>query len=282
MSNASAPDTKSRRSWSDLAPRVISALILVPVTVAALWLGGIWFALFIGVAFAGVYREWDTMVAVAAPGLLANILSLMVALVALVYVGFGVWAAGLVAVIAILLAVVCGRASRLWRAMGLVYFISVVLALMTLRGTSMPGLFVALLLCVSVWLTDSAAFFAGRQIGGAKLSPDISPSKTWSGALGGLAFGVVFGTVVWFLVGGTPWWMGAVLAGLLSISGQLGDLGESALKRRFKIKDSGDIIPGHGGLMDRLDSLSSAALMLLAVGFLHGGAAGIAAGILVW
>jgi phosphatidate cytidylyltransferase len=84
------------------------------------------------------------------------------------------------------------------------------------------------------------------------------------------------------LATGSPWWVGAVLAASISILGQLGDLAESAIKRRFRVKDSGDIIPGHGGLMDRLDSLTFAALLVFVVGFAHGGYSSIAAGILTW
>jgi phosphatidate cytidylyltransferase len=131
-------------------------------------------------------------------------------------------------------------------------------------------------------MTDSAAFFTGRQIGGEKLAPDISPSKTWSGALGGLALGTAAGLVVWILATDSPWWIGAGLAALVSVFGQLGDLSESAVKRRFRIKDSGDIIPGHGGLMDRLDSLTFGVLFIFLVGLLHSGSSDIAGGILFW
>ena len=133
-----------------------------------------------------------------------------------------------------------------------------------------------------VWITDSGAFFTGRQIGGEKLAPDISPSKTWSGALGGLAAGTAAGTLVWVLVTPSPWYVGTLLAFAMSILGQIGDLAESAVKRRFKVKDSGDLIPGHGGLMDRLDSTTFGALFLLIVGGLHADFSHIAQGFLNW
>jgi phosphatidate cytidylyltransferase len=131
-------------------------------------------------------------------------------------------------------------------------------------------------------MTDSAAFFTGRQIGGEKLAPDISPSKTWSGALGGLALGTGAGLLVWTLVTDSPWWIGVVLSAAISILGQLGDLGESAVKRHFRIKDSGDIIPGHGGLMDRLDSLTFGILLVLLIGATRGGIDFVAPGLLYW
>jgi phosphatidate cytidylyltransferase len=145
------------------------------------------------------------------------------------------------------------------------------------------GIVAGVFLAVSVWMTDSAAFFTGRQVGGVKLSPDISPSKTWSGALGGLAMGTIGGTLVWAVATPSPWWIGTLLAALLSISGQIGDLAESGIKRYFRIKDSSDLIPGHGGLMDRLDSLTLASLVLFLIGIAHSGDIGlIASAVLVW
>ncbi len=134
-----------------------------------------------------------------------------------------------------------------------------------------------------IWATDIGAYFTGKQVGGEKLAPDISPSKTWSGAIGGFALGTLAGLIVWlWVVPNSPWWIGLLLASATSIMGQVGDLSESAIKRRFRIKDSGDIIPGHGGLMDRLDSLTFGTIFLFLVGWLHGGFDAVAAGILFW
>jgi phosphatidate cytidylyltransferase len=131
-------------------------------------------------------------------------------------------------------------------------------------------------------MTDTAAFFSGRQIGGEKLAPDISPSKTWSGALGGLALGTGAGLFVWILLTDSPWWIGIVLSAAISVLGQVGDLSESAIKRFFRIKDSGDIIPGHGGLMDRLDSLTFGVFLVVIVGAAHAGFGAVAEGLLHW
>jgi phosphatidate cytidylyltransferase len=170
-----------------------------------------------------------------------------------------------------------------WRAGGLLCLGAVIVAVLAMRGTGPDGILVGLFLGVSVWFTDTGAFFTGRQIGGERLAPDISPSKTWSGALGGLAAGTIGGAIVWLFVAPTsPWWLGIVFAAMLSVAGQLGDLSESAIKRRFRVKDSGDIIPGHGGLMDRLDSLTFAVLLLFAIGFARGGLDGVAVGFLQW
>jgi phosphatidate cytidylyltransferase len=180
---------------------------------------------------------------------------------------------------------------RLWRMGGIVFYGLVGVAIMMLRGpagwleTGVPdlGFWAELFLGAVIWLTDIGAYFTGRQIGGEKLAPDISPGKTWSGAIGGFAIGTLAGLIIWLIVAGaSPWWIGLALAAVLSIAGQVGDLVESALKRRFRVKDSGDIIPGHGGLMDRLDSLTFGVLLLTAVGIAHGGAGAIAAGVLQW
>lgn len=282
MNPTPPPSAGQKRSWSDLMPRLLSAAVLVPIVAVALYFGGVWLGILAGLAFAGVYREWDTMVAVESPGPLANALSVIVGLEPVLFSLLGPLPALLLLVAGAVVVLLLGGAARLWRLAGLIAIALVTLALIEIRGDSIEGLYAALFLCVAVWLTDSAAFFAGRQIGGAKLSPDISPSKTWSGALGGLAMGATGGFIVWLWSGGTPWWAGTVFAAVLSISGQLGDLGESALKRRFKIKDSGDIIPGHGGLMDRLDSLTLAAVVWFLIGFVHAGLGGMATDLLSW
>ena len=132
-----------------------------------------------------------------------------------------------------------------------------------------------------VWATDTAAYFSGRLIGGPKLAPRFSPKKTWSGAIGGASAAVVVGLMVALVAGieGKLW--AAAIAFALSVVSQFGDLGESALKRRFDVKDSGALIPGHGGIMDRVDGLVAAMVVAVIIGLLRGGD-DIAAGLLVW
>jgi phosphatidate cytidylyltransferase len=271
-----------RRSWADLGPRLASAAVLVVATVVTAWFGGYLFAAAVGAVFAGAYREWDTMVT------LRPLTPFGIALIGLVFIAamlFPQWGAPAtlaVVLIAGLAALIRGGEGAVWRAGGLVFFGLVIAAALALRGTDLLGLWACVLLGVTVWLTDTGAFFTGRQIGGEKLAPEISPAKTWSGALGGLVFGTACGLVVWHFATDAPLWIGLVLCLLISVLGQAGDLTESAIKRRFRIKDSGDIIPGHGGLMDRLDSLTFAVLFLYAVGALHPGASAIAVGVFTW
>jgi phosphatidate cytidylyltransferase len=151
-----------------------------------------------------------------------------------------------------------------------------------LRADSELGFVATIYLFAVVWGTDIAAYFAGRAIGGPKLAPRLSPKKTWSGSLGGIAGAVLAATLV-VLIGGVGNVAAAmVIAVVLSIVAQAGDLFESALKRRFGAKDSGFLIPGHGGLMDRLDGFVAAAVLACAVGIARGGIDAPARGLLVW
>ena len=133
-----------------------------------------------------------------------------------------------------------------------------------------------------VWATDIAAYFVGRAVGGPKLAPRLSPNKTWSGSIGGLAGAVLAAVLVVHFggVGGMP--AAIVVAMALSTVAQIGDLAESAIKRRFGVKDASSLIPGHGGLMDRLDGFVAAAVLACLIGLAHGGMDAPARGLLIW
>ncbi len=143
-------------------------------------------------------------------------------------------------------------------------------ALLWLRSDEVAGLSNVLFLLLLVWATDIGAYIAGRAIGGPKLAPAISPGKTWSGAAGGLLAALVVATLESAVEGMRPGWSGLLVATVLSVASQCGDLAESAAKRYFGVKDSGSSIPGHGGLFDRLDGVLAAAplaaLLALAIG----------------
>ncbi|MGV3574988.1 MAG: phosphatidate cytidylyltransferase [Devosia sp.] len=265
-----------------MGPRVVSAMVLIAVTATTLYLGSYFFSGVVGAVYAGAYREWETMVSRAPLTLPGMALIGLVGLSGLVFPLLGIW--GLVAAVAVacLVAAFMGRELFVWRAVGLVLFGLLILSAVLMRGDGVAGIWAGIFLGTVVWMTDSAAFFTGRQIGGEKLAPGISPSKTWSGALGGLALGSGAGLLVWIILTDSPWWIGLLIALSISVLGQLGDLSESAVKRHFRIKDSGDIIPGHGGLMDRLDSLTFGIILVLIVGALHGGIGSVAEGLLYW
>jgi phosphatidate cytidylyltransferase len=255
---------------------------LVALTATALYIGSYVFAAVVGAVFAGAYREWETMVTRAplTPG--GMVLIGLVAISGLIYPVFGPLGTISIIAVASAVAIVMRGEEAPWRVVGLVVYGAVIVAALAMRGDTIAGVWAGVYLGTVVWMTDSAAFFTGRQIGGEKLAPDISPSKTWSGALGGLALGTGAGLLVWILATDSPWWIGLALSATISVLGQLGDLGESAVKRHFRIKDSGDIIPGHGGLMDRLDSLTFGILFVLLVGALHAGYGSVAEGLLYW
>ena len=273
----------SRATWADLGPRIGSAVVLMLITLAGLYVGGYVFAALVGAVFAGCYREWERMVTLQPLTMTGGVLIGLVALSALAYPLMGPLGTLGVIGIAMVAALFAPHPTGLWRAGGLAFFGLVIVATLAMRGTGFDGFQLAIFLAAAVWATDTGAFFTGRQIGGERLAPDISPGKTWSGAIGGLAFGALAGLIVWLIIApAAPWWIGLALAVTVSILGQIGDLSESFVKRRFRIKDSGDIIPGHGGLMDRLDSLTFGVLFVLAVGLVRADIDSVAAGFLNW
>jgi phosphatidate cytidylyltransferase len=172
-----------------------------------------------------------------------------------------------------------GSSSRkrpLWLAAGLVYIAVPCIAMSWLRATPETGLAIILWLLAVIWGTDIGAYFAGRGIGGPKLAPRISPKKTWAGLAGGMIAAGVVGAVTAAVLD-LPGTLGLIAFSMaLAVVAQGGDLVESAVKRHFKVKDSGTIIPGHGGLLDRLDGLLTAAPAVAAVALMSG------EGVLAW
>ncbi|MCC6889982.1 MAG: phosphatidate cytidylyltransferase [Hyphomicrobiales bacterium] len=280
------------RSGGDLWLRVASALVLAPLAIGFAYLGGWWFAVFWGGAAVIVIWEWTTLVSgrgqrlMLPMGVVAVLLAAALAALAGDATGEtrGVRMAGALAVVALGMlatAVVAPRGHALWVAAGVPYAAAMGFAPIILRADAEYGFVAIMLLFAVVWTTDIAAYFVGRALGGPKLAPRLSPNKTWSGALGGLLGAVLAATVVVGLSGGS---MIAVttIAAALSIAAQVGDLFESTVKRRFGAKDTGTLIPGHGGLMDRLDGFVAAAALACVIGLAHGGPAAPARGLLVW
>lgn len=276
------PAKGTRRSWADVGPRVVSALVLIVLTATALYVGSYLFAAVVGAVYGGAYREWETMVSRSPLTPMGWALVALVGVSGLLYPAFGALGSAVPIVAACVLALFMEREHLVWRLVGILLFGLLIVSILVMRGTGEAGIWAGVYLGTVVWMTDTAAFFSGRQIGGEKLAPDISPSKTWSGALGGLALGTGAGLVVWTLLTDSPWWIGMVLSAAISVLGQVGDLSESAIKRFFRIKDSGDIIPGHGGLMDRLDSLTFGVFLVVIVGAAHAGFGAVAEGLLHW
>ncbi len=224
---------------SNLVTRIISALVLAPVAIAAAYWGGVYFTAFFALAGAAVLWEWATLVAAA-------------------------------------------RNRWIWTLAGVAYAGVLVLAPISLRADPQFGLSATLFIFAVVWATDIVAYFIGRAIGGPKLAPSISPKKTWSGALGGTASAMIVALIAArYLPEGNTLAL-VVVALALSVASQLGDLFESGLKRRFGAKDSSRLIPGHGGVMDRLDGFWAAVLIAILIGITRGGFEGTARGLLLW
>jgi len=171
---------------------------------------------------------------------------------------------------------------RVWITAGIGYAGMMLLAPMLLRADQDYGMLAMVLLFAIVWTTDVLGYFAGRAFGGPKLCPAISPKKTWSGAIAGALGAMVVTVTVAHFFGSFNVSALALVALLLSVLAQLGDLLESSVKRRFGAKDASHLIPGHGGVMDRLDGFWAAALAGCLIGLLRGGFDGAARGLLVW
>jgi len=195
---------------------------------------------------------------------------------ALLCIWFGGWLwVGLVAVGAIGLAqewlTLCRGRGPGWKLAGIVYVLPACAALLWLRADVVQGRADVFFLLLVVWATDIGAYVVGRLVGGAKLAPSISPGKTRSGAVGGLAWAALVGVAaaVW---SASPVLAAVIVALVLSVVSEAGDLLESAMKRHFGVKDSGKTIPGHGGLFDRLDGVLTAAPVAAAFVLARGGA----------
>lgn len=275
MSNSGGTG-QAKPSRSNLQTRVISAVVLAMVVLALTWAGGVWFRLLAVGIGAAVFYEWAAMA--------GEVSSLRHRVVAGVLLGLVLLALALGASAAIVMtgavgaAVLVGIHGRItgeggWLWLAAAYAAIPAAALAFLRGSDMAGIWAMLFLFAVVWATDIFAYFVGRAIGGPKLAPSISPGKTWSGAIGGAAAAVLAGVAIAYVAGPAMGIAAMAIAALaLSAVSQVGDLFESCLKRRFGAKDSGFLIPGHGGVMDRVDGLVAAAVALYVVGALAGGA----------
>ncbi|MFZ4689749.1 MAG: phosphatidate cytidylyltransferase [Polymorphobacter sp.] len=262
-------------SGNPLVTRIITGVVLIIVAVAAVWLGGPAFTALLAASTLIMFAEWAVMHRLGRGVRLAGLVLLggVITLLQLVSVGEAVAAlaggAGLLGLFAARLQ----KGSGFWTASGLLYCGLPAVALVCVRGLSL-GLEATIFLLVCVWAADIVAFFVGRSVGGPKLAPSISPNKTWSGAIGGIvgAMAIGGGLATWYLAQrggiGAGYFIG--LAGGLAVLSVLGDLLESRLKRRAGVKDSGTLLPGHGGVMDRLDGLVPVAVAGAAVFALTG------------
>ena len=251
--------------------RVLSALVLAPVALGLVWLGGWYFTGLIVVAGVLMVPEWDRLCQ--GPGRGFHVLVLSAALIGVgMSVKFGQWqiAAGVALTGVVLYMLLSDSSRRSWSVLGAVYILIPMGALLWIRLDPQWGLLTVVWMLLTVWATDTGAYFAGKSIGGPKMAPRFSPNKTWAGLFGGIIAAVVSSMVLGQIAGaGTPALLG-LFGALAAVAGQVGDVFESAIKRHFGVKDSGTIIPGHGGLFDRLDSLLFVATIVAAGNLLTG------------
>jgi phosphatidate cytidylyltransferase len=266
------PASWTERLGSDFPMRLAAGMILAALAAAVTFAGVTPFAVLVVVGALVVSWEWGRLVHGADAGIVVAVQMVTAAaagiLATLGLVGLGILALPIGAILAGLLTL--GRNS-LFSALGVFYVGLPAVALIWLRADPSLGLLAVVFVIAVVAAADTAGFVAGRLAGGAKLWPRISPNKTWSGLAGALAASAIVGALFWFGLPEASAVRLATTGAALAVVAQAGDLAESALKRRFGAKDTGAIIPGHGGLMDRVDGLIAAAV-----------AAGICAFVVNW
>ena len=265
--------------------------MLAPAAIAVAYIGGWLFLGLCALAAAVILWEWTSLVfrgtdlRIFVPGLTALVVATALtgerqAGAAIAMIAIGALLAG--GALAVWPKRHPGSNPVIWGVGGVVYACMALVGPALLRADPELGFVALLFLFAIVWATDIFAYLVGRLMGGPLLWPDVSPKKTWAGAIGGLAGGVAAGAgVAYASIGMAPALAGG-LALVLSIVAQGGDLFESAVKRRFGAKDASSLIPGHGGLMDRLDGFIVAALVGVLIGALHQGMATPAHGLLIW
>jgi phosphatidate cytidylyltransferase len=274
-------EDKAELGSRNLLMRIIAALVLAPMAIAIAYYGGWFWIALVTLAAIGLFVEWLTIVGLTYD---RRVVAFGVAALSIsgLSLAFGRLDAALVALcFGLAVVTLLSQEGRNWISTGFFYAAAASVASVLVRLDEVRGFGALILILFVVWATDIGGYFAGRGIGGPKLWPRVSPKKTWAGAVGGFAASLVVATgfAVFGLGKITPL---LLLAAALSIASQLGDLFESAVKRRFGVKDSSHIIPGHGGLLDRLDGFVAAVVLAAILGLLRGGVDGVGRGLIVW
>jgi phosphatidate cytidylyltransferase len=276
-----APAAVAGGDQRNLLMRIAAALVLAPLAIGAAYAGGWYWTVLATLGAIGLFVEWlaVTYTARNVPVMVAGVVALVLSAP---FLAIGNVNAALV-VLALGFVAVAFRATepRIWAAAGFLYAAAAQVASVLVRLDQAKGLSALILVLLVVWATDIGGYFAGRAIGGPKLWRRVSPKKTWAGAIGGFVASllVAIGFSASDLGKTLPL---VILAAMLSVAAQLGDLFESAIKRRFGVKDSGHIIPGHGGVMDRLDGFVAAIMLAAIFGVLRGGVDGVGHALMVW
>jgi phosphatidate cytidylyltransferase len=276
-----APAAVAEPGTRNLLIRVVAALVLAPLAIAIAYAGGWLWAALVTSAAIGLYVEWLTIVGAARQTRVVGSGGVALALSGFCLASGRIDASLVVLALGLFGVALLSPERRGWTAAGFVYAAAAEIASVLVRFDQSEGFAALILILLVVWVTDIGGYFAGRSIGGPKLWSRVSPKKTWAGAVGGFAASLVIALgFAAFSLGKTGPLL--LLGTALSIVSQLGDLFESAVKRRFGVKDSSHIIPGHGGLLDRLDGFVAAVVLAAIFGFLRGGVDGVGRGLVVW
>ncbi|MEM8539861.1 MAG: phosphatidate cytidylyltransferase [Pseudomonadota bacterium] len=258
---------------SNLQQRIISGICMAAVFLVAAYFGGWVFTALMAFVSLVVWAEWSDIAISDGDdrSILVGYIAICALLACLLLLTGTQQIVGLLVVLAVAIGTMLSWPGGPPSVTGLLYAGGFLVAMSQLRngGSDHNGIFALLFLCAAVWSTDIGAYFAGRAIGGPKLAPKISPNKTISGALGGVLAAMIISGLIVGVLGDGNLTIYLILAAFLSVISQIGDLYESWMKRQAGVKDSGAIIPGHGGAMDRVDGLVFAAISLWVVSGLY-------------
>ncbi len=255
---------------NNFVTRILSAMVMIPLVLAAVYLGFPYFHILIAAAVVAMAWEWRSIVGkedfgsqgmVMTSGLLFAVLAASM--------DFYLYAVGLIGITALIMAGISRQS--MWMAAGALYIGIPSLALIWIRSDGDNGLLAVIWLLILVWAADSGAYAAGRLIGGPKLAPSISPNKTWAGFVGCGVSAALAGALVAHFAGIDGIMTAFFISGVIGLISQGGDLLESGFKRHFGVKDSSNLIPGHGGVLDRVDALLAAVFAAGAVSLASGG-----------
>jgi len=242
-----------------LTLRILSALVLAPIAVGAVWFGSPWLPILTAIAAAGMAWEWARLCRGGRVGTTGAVLiaAVLVAIIVAVTAGIGpaIAVAAIAAVIVFWIAARAHEPEPRWFALGLLWIALPCVLLLWLAHAEGAGRLTLLWIFAIVWATDIGAYMVGRRIGGPLLAPHWSPRKTWAGIIGGAGCAALAGWATAGMLGLSSALPLVLVSAGLAIVEQFGDLAESVAKRRFGVKDSSGLIPGHGGLLDRLDGL---------------------------
>lgn len=251
---AASPPSRHRGLWL----RIASALVLAPSVLLAVHLGSAWYAAMVAIGALVLVWEWNRLVRGSRTGALVASLVVVAAVVA---AAVGQVEVALVTTVTGAFAVSPAMRGDAWTALGVLYVGVPATAFTWLRFAPASGELLVVWLLACVWACDTGAYAFGRLIGGPRLAPVMSPNKTWAGFVGGIVCACAAGLLVATWGGSGPGWPAAIVSAAIGFASQGGDLLESIVKRHFGVKDASGLIPGHGGLLDRVDGLITASLV---------------------